>query len=103
MTNLKNGLVKEEGIDFKVNINVGKDYSSNDLVNNFDAICLAGGSTIPRNLDIEGRDLDGVHYAMEYLTQQNDLNEGIKLEDSNRILATDKNLKILGGGYTGAD
>ena len=96
-------LLKEEGIDFKVNINVGKDYSSNDLVNNFDAICLAGGSTIPRNLDIEGRDLDGVHYAMEYLTQQNDLNEGIKLEDSNRILATDKNVIILGGGDTGAD
>ncbi|MBM31626.1 MAG: glutamate synthase [Chloroflexi bacterium] len=96
-------ILKEEGINFKVNVNVGKDYSSEDLVNNFDAVCLAGGSTIPRNLDIEGRNLDGIHYAMEYLKQQNDLNQNNKLKISNRIQATDKNVVILGGGDTGAD
>ena len=96
-------IMREEGIGFQVNVNVGENYSSRDLIKKFDAICLAGGSTIPRNLDVEGRNLNGVHYAMEYLTQQNNFNEGIDVENSKRILATDKNVIILGGGDTGAD
>ena len=75
---------------------------SKDLIKNFDAVCLAGGSTIPRNLEVEGRNLEGIHYAMEFLTQQNDVNQGLPIKSS-RILATDKNVIILGGGDTGAD
>ena len=94
-------LMKKEGINFKTNINVGENYSTEKLDNNFDAICLAGGSTIPRDLEVEGRDLKGIHYAMEYLTQQNNYHEGIDHEDV--IHAEDKHVVILGGGDTGAD
>ena len=85
-------IMEKEGIDFQVNTNVGVNYSSKDLIKNFDAICLAGGSTIPRNLEVEGRNLEGIHYAMEFLTQQNDVNQGVPIKSS-RILATDKNVK----------
>jgi len=95
-------IMEKEGIDFQVNTNVGVNYSSKDLIKNFDAVCLAGGSTIPRNLEVEGRNLEGIHYAMEFLTQQNDVNQGLPIKSS-RILATDKNVIILGGGDTGAD
>ena len=94
-------LMKKEGINFKTNINVGENYSTEKLDNNFDAICLAGGSTIPRDLEVEGRDLKGIYYAMEYLTQQNNYHEGIDYEDV--IHAEDKHVVILGGGDTGAD
>lgn len=94
-------LLEKEGIAFKTNTNVGENYSVEALDKNFDAICLAGGSTIPRNLEVEGRDLEGIHYAMEYLTQQNNNHKNIKSED--KIIAQDKNVIILGGGDTGAD
>jgi len=94
-------LMEKEGIDFKTNVNVGENYSTDKLDNNFDAICLAGGSTIPRDLEVEGRDLEGIYFAMEYLTQQNNYHEGIDEEDI--IHAQDKHVVILGGGDTGAD
>tara|TARA_B100001029_G_C15063973_1_gene461602 strand:- start:5172 stop:6638 length:1467 start_codon:yes stop_codon:yes gene_type:complete len=94
-------LMQKEGIDFKTNINVGEDYPIDELNNNFDAICLAGGSTIPRNLEVEGRDLNGIHFAMEYLTQQNNYHKGVSEED--KIHALNKHVVILGGGDTGAD
>jgi len=94
-------ILQDEGIIFKVNTNVGVNYSKDDLINNFDAVCLAGGSTIPRNLEAEGRELKGIHYAMEYLTQQNNNHKDIT--DDNKLLANGKHVVILGGGDTGAD
>jgi len=94
-------LMRDEGIEFFTNVNVGNDYPVEDLDKNFDAICLAGGSTIPRNLEVDGRDLDGIHYAMDYLTQQNKYHKGMKNDEI--IHAKDKNVVILGGGDTGAD
>ena len=63
--------MRDEGVIFKTNTDVGVDISAHDLVGDNDAVVLAGGSTVPRDLPIPGRDLDGVHFAMEYLTQQN--------------------------------
>ena len=94
-------LLEKEGIDFITNVNVGVDYKVEDLDKNFDAVCLAGGSTIPRNLEVEGRDLKGIHYAMEYLTQQN--KNLIGIENDEIIDAKGKHVVILGGGDTGAD
>lgn len=95
-------LMEEEGIIFKCNANVGDNISINDLLREYNALVLAGGSTIPRNLDIEGRELKGVHFAMEFLKQQNKRVSNKTLEDVN-ILATDKNVLVIGGGDTGSD
>ena len=94
-------LMKDEGIEFFTNLNVGVNYSVDDLDKNFDAVCLAGGSTIPRNLEAEGRDLDGIHYAMDFLTQQNKNHNGFANDEI--IYAKNKHVVILGGGDTGAD
>ena len=64
-------LMEEEGIVFKCNANVGVDVSINDLLREYHAIVLAGGSTVPRDLNIPGRELNGIHFAMDFLTQQN--------------------------------
>lgn len=93
----------EEGIEFKTNTNVGIDISVHALKSKYDAICLAGGSTIPRNLDVKGRKLKGIHFAMDYLTQQNLVNQGKEILDKIRINAKGKNVVIIGGGDTGAD
>jgi len=95
--------LKEEGIVFKTNINIGIDVSAEALKAKFDAICLAGGSTIPRDLDVEGRSLKGIHFAMDYLTQQNQVNQGKKIPEDKLIHAGGKNVLIIGGGDTGAD
>jgi len=95
-------LLKKEGITFKINTNVGVDISAKELTDQFDAVALCGGSTIPRDLPIKGRELDGVHFAMNFLTQQNrEISKSPK--NNNRILATDKNVVVIGGGDTGSD
>jgi len=96
-------LMEEEGITFKVNANVGVNIAVADLQRDFDAIVLAGGSTLPRDLPIPGRELDGVHFAMEFLPLQNKRCEGDDIPDSKFISATDKDVVIIGGGDTGAD
>ncbi len=95
-------LMEEEGVVFRCNVNVGVTISINDLLREYSAIVLAGGSTIPRNLDIPGRNLKGVHFAMEFLTQQNKRvsNEPFTEED---IFASGKNVVVIGGGDTGSD
>ena len=93
-----------EGTIFKYGINVGVDISIDELENKYDAIVLSGGSEHPRDLPVEGRDLDGVHFAMEFLPQQNKRvsNEGVPSK-TREILATNKNVIVIGGGDTGSD
>ena len=95
-------LLEKEGIDFKTSTNTGVDIKGDQLLSEFDAVVLCGGSTIPRDLEIPGRDLDGVHFAMNFLSQQN--REVSKLpEKEERIMATNKNVIVIGGGDTGSD
>ncbi|HEX9758458.1 MAG TPA: glutamate synthase subunit beta [Nitrospiria bacterium] len=95
--------MEAEGVEFKTKIEVGKDLSVEDLRNQFDAICLAGGAMAGRNLDIPGRDLNGVHMAMAFLTQQNKRNAGDAIPPETIISAKGKRVVIIGGGDTGSD
>lgn len=96
-------LIGEEGVRFETGVNIGVNYTVERLLDSFDAICLAGGATQPRDLAVPGRDLKGVHFAMEYLSQQNRILDGQKILPSQRINAMGKRVVILGGGDTGAD
>lgn len=96
-------LFAEEGIQFKTNVAVGEDLSKEDLLNEFDAVVLAIGAEQPRDLPVEGRDLEGVHFAMDFLTQQNKVVAGKVISDEERILAKGKNVLVIGGGDTGSD
>jgi glutamate synthase (NADPH/NADH) small chain len=95
-------LMKEEGIIFKTSCDVGVDYSVEDITKSFDVVILTGGCSIPRDLNVSGRNSKGVHFAMEYLTLQNKKNAGkdILVEDIN---AKDKVVIVIGGGDTGSD
>ena len=93
-------ILEEEGIEFKTNVHVGVNYSAEEL-NNFDAVVLCGGATERRNLPVKGADSKGVVQAMDFLTQQTKVVFGEKIE--NQILATDKNVIVIGGGDTGSD
>ena len=95
----------EEGVNFRTSTEVGKDITAKELKKSFDAVLLAGGAQEPRLLgaEVEGRDLGGIHLAMDFLTQQNRRNRGDKLPKGQDILATGKRVLILGGGDTGAD
>jgi glutamate synthase (NADPH/NADH) small chain len=95
-------LMEEEGITFKCNANVGVDISINDLLREYHAIVLAGGSTIPRDLPIPGRELKGVHFAMDFLKQQNKRVSSLDT-GGNDIWANMKNVVVIGGGDTGSD
>ncbi|MEJ0055170.1 MAG: glutamate synthase subunit beta [Bacteroidota bacterium] len=95
-------LMKEEGIVFKTKANVGENVKVSQLQEEFDAILLCGGSTVPRDLPIPGRNLRGIHFAMDFLTQQNRRVSEKKVETED-ILATGKNVIVLGGGDTGSD
>ena len=94
--------MKAEGVNFNTNVNVGVDYPSKSLLSDFDAVALTGGSTVPRDLEVEGRELKGVHFAMDYLKQQNRLVSGKELK-VDAINAKDKVVLVLGGGDTGSD
>ena len=92
-----------EGVRFITNAHVGQDVPVEDLRRQFDAILLAAGAEQPRNLNVPGRELNGIHFAMDYLTQQNRRCLGDSLDPSRDILATGKHVIIIGGGDTGAD
>lgn len=96
-------LMAEENIIFLTNTNVGVDYPVDRLLAEFDAVCLAIGSTQARDLDVPGRELAGVHLAMDYLAQQNRVLSGEEISGDERIEAEGKRVVILGGGDTGAD
>ena len=95
--------MRGEGVEFLVSTNVGVDITHEELLADFDAICLSGGSTVPRDLPIEGRDLKGVYFAMEFLTQQNRKQRGQEFPPEETIDVYGKKVVIIGGGDTGAD
>lgn len=92
-----------EGVVFKPGVNIGHDIDIREIQEQFDAICLAGGSTKARDLDVPGRELQGTYLAMQYLPLQNRRNAGDEIPDESFITARDKRVIILGGGDTGAD
>jgi glutamate synthase (NADPH/NADH) small chain len=93
--------MQAEGVNFKTNQNVGVDINPDDLINDYDAVILSGGAEWPRDLPVPGRDLKGVHFAMDFLPSQNKVVAGDKVEE--QILATDKHVIVIGGGDTGSD
>src|SRR5690606_7452152 len=93
--------MEAEGVEFRVNQNVGENVSADTLMNDYDAVILAGGAEHPRDLPVPGRELDGVHFAMEFLTQQNHVVAGDNVP--NQIKATGKHVIVIGGGDTGSD
>lgn len=96
-------LFEKEGIEFKTGVSVGKDMSVNDLKKDFDAVCLTIGAREARDLSVEGRELEGIHFAMDYLGQQNKIIAGKKFADDELIAALDKKVVVIGGGDTGSD
>jgi glutamate synthase (NADPH/NADH) small chain len=90
-----------EGVEFRVNQNVGENVQAADILKEFDAVVLAAGAELPRDLPVPGRELAGIHYAMEFLTQQNKVNAGDVITD--QIKATGKHVVVIGGGDTGSD
>ncbi|MEO8582236.1 MAG: glutamate synthase subunit beta [Flavitalea sp.] len=96
-------IMEEEGIIFTNNAEVGVNISVNDLLRQFHAIVLTGGSTIPRDLSIPGRELKGVHFAMDFLKQQNKRVSGLWNKKTEAILAEGKSVVVIGGGDTGSD
>jgi glutamate synthase (NADPH/NADH) small chain len=95
-------LMEAEGIEMRTGVDVGRDISADELREQFDAIVITTGSTIPRDLPVPGRELDGVHFAMEYLEQRNRFVAGDE-PPAKRISAAGKHVVIIGGGDTGAD
>jgi glutamate synthase (NADPH/NADH) small chain len=95
-------LLEKEGVIFKCNANVGVNIELSTLLREYQSIVLAGGSTIPRDLNIKGREAKGVHYAMDFLKQQNKRNRNTAFEQE-PILATGKDVIVIGGGDTGSD
>ena len=95
-------LLEQEGIGFICNTNVGVDLGINELVHDFNAIILTGGSTIPRDLPVPGRDLKGIYFAMDFLKQQNQRVRGVPVPEED-VFATGKNVIVIGGGDTGSD
>ena len=95
--------MQAEGVTIKTGVNVGADMPVEQLLDEFDAIALTGGSEVPRDLPIDGRELGGVHFAMDFLIQQNRRVSGEPQADTKEILAAGKNVVVIGGGDTGSD
>ena len=96
-------VMEAEGVVFRPGVNVGVDLTADRLRRDYDAVLLAGGAEKPRDLPVPGRELNGIHFAMEYLTLQNRRNEGDAIPRSEFISAEGKHVIIIGGGDTGAD
>jgi glutamate synthase (NADPH/NADH) small chain len=96
-------LMEQSGVAFRTNANVGVNVDARKLKEDFDAVVLTGGATLPRDLPIPGRELGGIHFAMDYLTLQNRRCEGDHVSDDEFITAKGKKVVIIGGGDTGAD
>jgi glutamate synthase (NADPH) small chain len=95
--------MQAEGVEFRPNSHIGVDIPVGDLLEQYDALVLAGGSEAPRDLPVPGRELDGIHFAMDFLTQQNARLDGREIDEDRRILATGRHVVVIGGGDTGSD
>ncbi|MFC1512625.1 glutamate synthase subunit beta [bacterium] len=95
-------IFEKEGVEFKTNINIGKDLPVSDILKEFDIICITIGCRVPRDLKVPGRELKGIHFAADYLTQVNRINSGAILKEQ-EISASNKKVIIIGGGDTGSD
>ncbi|TCO09677.1 glutamate synthase subunit beta [Natronoflexus pectinivorans] len=95
-------IFETEGIEFKTNTSVGENITGKEILKKYDAVVLAIGAMKPRDLAVEGRELKGVYFAMEYLTQQNKVNRGVTF-NGERIEAKGKKILVIGGGDTGSD
>jgi len=95
--------MQAEGVEFRVNQHIGVDVPAKSLLKDFDAVVLTGGAEAPRDLPIKGRDLKGIHFAMELLTKQTKRVLGDNITDTDWISATDKHVVVIGGGDTGSD
>src|SRR5690606_7644786 len=95
--------MKGEGVEFRMRVAVGVDITGEYLTAEFDAICLAIGARVPRDLPMPGRELTGIHFAMDFLTQQNRRVAGDVVPDEIAILAGGKKVVVIGGGDTGSD
>ncbi len=95
--------MEAEGVTFRTGVHIGRTLLAADLVRDFDAVVLAGGSESPRDLPIPGRELRGVHFAMDFLRQQNKRVAGDTIEDAKAIMATGRKVVVIGGGDTGSD
>ena len=95
--------MQSEGVEFRTNSYIGKNISIEKLMNDFDAVAFCGGSETPRDLPVSGRQLKGVHFAMEFLSQQNDRVSGKTVDKDIEIIAKGKKVLVIGGGDTGSD
>jgi len=95
--------MRAEGVEFRPNCNIGVTISIEEIQEKFDAVVLTGGAEHPRDMPVPGRELDGVHFAMDFLTQQNRRLAGEPIVDQKDILATGKHVVVIGGGDTGSD
>ncbi len=95
--------MRAEGVEFRPNSNIGVTIPIEEIQEKFDAVVLTGGAEHPRDMPVPGRDLDGVHFAMDFLTQQNRRLAGEPLGDGSELLATGKHVVVIGGGDTGSD
>jgi glutamate synthase (NADPH) small chain len=103
LVNRRLAIMEAEGVTFRTGVHIGKDFAAASLRREFDAVVLCCGAERPRDLQVPGRELSGIHFAVDYLTQQNRRCEGDDVADDVAITATDKRVVIIGGGDTGAD
>jgi len=96
-------IMEAEGLQVRTGVDVGRDVPISELMEDYDALCITIGAMQPRDLPIEGRELDGIHFAMDYLTQQNRVNDGAYVAYDNRITAEGRKVVVIGGGDTGSD
>jgi len=96
-------IMAEEGVEFITEAHIGVDISLKSLQEKYDAVIMCGGASLPRDLPIENRDANGVHFAMKFLAQCNSRIEGEEIPKENEILATGKHVVVIGGGDTGSD
>ncbi len=95
--------IEAEGVKFETEVEIGVDISFNYLMKSYDAVLIAAGARTPRDLDVPGRDLNGIYQTLDYLTQQNKINAGDTLPEKEHITAKGKKVVVIGGGDTGAD
>ncbi len=96
-------LMKTEGIEFKTSVNIGVDITTKEILKEYDAVCVAIGAGVPRDLKVPGRESKGIYFALEFLQQQNRVIAGVHIPDAERINAKGKHVLVIGGGDTGSD